>query len=151
MPSRLNGPRWPNSCAASTCPPFAAEGVPSAVPATAPPTTESSHKRCSSCDSWLPLDQFGRDSHQPSGYTKSCRDCRRRCYRRNRPQARLRDAKSHQTRRAENYRARFDALVAALPDPVLDRLPDVIRPTPMQRRLARAAARKRAAGLPVTR
>jgi hypothetical protein len=95
------------------------------------------------------LSQFHLSASEPEGRTKSCKDCRRREYLRNRTQARLRDAKNHQARRAEDYRARFEALLSALPDLVLDRLPSPIRPSPMQRRVARAAHRKRAAGLPV--
>jgi hypothetical protein len=68
---------------------------------------------------------------------------------RNRTQARLRDAKNHQTQRAADYRARFEALLDALSDAILDRLPASLQPSPMQRRVARAAHRKRSAGLPV--
>jgi hypothetical protein len=109
----------------------------------------TAHKFCGSCHSWLPTSQFTADSSRPDGLARACRDCRRRTYLRNRTQARLRDAKNHQARRAEDYRARFEALIAALPDAVLDRLPAALRPTPMQRRVARAAHRKRSAGLPV--
>jgi hypothetical protein len=107
------------------------------------------YKRCQSCGSWLPLSHFHRDSGRADGLARACRDCRRREYRRNRKQAQLRDAKNYQARRAEDYRARFEALLAALPDLILDRLPVSLQPTPMQRRVARAAHRKRSAGLPV--
>ena len=106
-------------------------------------------KFCGSCNSWLPVHCFGKDASQPSGHAKACRECRRREYLRNRTQARLRDAKNHQARRAEHYRARFEALLANLPDYILDRLPEGLRPTPMQRRVHRAAYRKRVVGLPV--
>ncbi len=107
-------------------------------------------KYCGSCHSWLPLARFGQDHSQPSGHAKACRDCRAREYKRNRTQCRLRDAKNHQMRRAEHYRSRYEALIAALPDWVLGRLPADIRPTAMQLRVHRAAHRKRAVGLPVT-
>ena len=114
-----------------------------------PPGTGVDCKLCGSCHSWLPLSQFGADRGQPTGHTGACRECRRRGYLRNRTQARLRDAKNHQARRAEHYRARFEALLAALPNWTLDRLPAALRPTPMQCRVARAAHRKRSVGLPV--
>lgn len=122
---------------------------PGMSPATDAPSAGIECKFCGSCRSWLPLSQFHHDSSQPSGHTKACRECRRREYFRNRTQARLRDAKNHQARRAEEYRARFEAILAALPDAILDRLPAPLRPSPMQRRVARAAHRKRSAGLPV--
>lgn len=104
---------------------------------------------CTSCRSWLPLNQFGRDRHRPSGHTKSCRDCRRKSYLRNRTQSKLRDAKVHQAQRAESYRVRFEALLSALPDYVFDLVPVELRPSPMQLRVHRAAHRKRSAGLVV--
>lgn len=129
--------------------PPASSCVLSVIPAVAEGHSGSEWKHCGSCRSWLPLSQFGQDHSQPSGHAKACRECRRREYLRNRTQARLRDAKGHQARRAEHYRARFEALLAALPEWVLDRLSADLQPTPMQRRVARAAHRKRAAGLPV--
>lgn len=122
---------------------------PGSVSAAAGSPAGTECKFCGSCRSWLPLSHFGADSSQPSGHAKACRECRRRDYLRNRTHARLRDAKNHQSRRADDYRARFEALLSALPDVILDRLPAALRPTPMQRRVARAAHRKRSAGLPV--
>ena len=119
---------------------MAPAGLPAGVP----------FKRCGSCGSWLRAAYFGSDASRHDGLTATCRECRRRCYERNRTQARLRDAKNHQARRAAFYRARYEALLAALPDLVLDRLPEGLRPSAMQRRVHRAAHRKRAAGLPVT-
>ena len=79
----------------------------SAIPAATEGHSSADLKHCGSCHSWLPLAHFGQDRSQPSGHAKACRDCRQREYRRNRTQARLRDAKGHQARHAEHYRRRL--------------------------------------------
>jgi hypothetical protein len=76
----------------------------------------------------------------------ACNECRARCYKRNRTAARLRDAKNHQARRAASYRARFEALLAALSPGLLATLPAEIRPTDHQLRVHRSNHRKRTAG-----
>lgn len=107
------------------------------------------YKRCGACTTHLPLVMFGKDASRPDGIAKDCRECRRRIYQKTKHLAQTRDSRNHQARKAERYRARFEALILALPDVVLDRLPAELAPTPMQRRVARAASRKRSAGLPV--
>lgn len=73
------------------------------------------YKRCNCCRSVLPLSMFGSDADQLDGHARSCRECRRESYRRNRALSSLRSARDYQRRTAARIRAECRALLLALP------------------------------------
>lgn len=108
----------------------------------------ASWKTCGSCKSVLPASMFGKDARQSDGLARACRECRRLCHKRNRAVARLNSRVSHQRRRADEWKSRHEALLAALaeaPPALLASLPEDVRPKPHSLRRARWIAAKASA------